>query len=513
MTAFYTDRLSARPGEEVTLFGSSSAGPCTLVVTRIGQDRREVLTVADIPVGDHPTPDDADTNGCHWPAAGSFRIGEDWATGYYDLTLTDTAGNEWHHFVCVRPAKGTRGAKALLVLATNTYNAYNYWGGRSAYCDVASLMSGKQPLPEAMQGAIGRLSTRRPFPQMIIAAPDDAPRLVNMRPRGFREQPWAADPTWRLRPIMTPYDGSAGFLNKWEHAFVAWAEQEGIALDYAIDEDLDLEADALDGYASVLLVGHSEYWSGRERDALEAFVDGGGNLAIFSGNTGFWKVRFDDDGATFVCHKWRGFEDDPAAEADASLGTHLWSHRNFQRPEATITGLTFIFGGYHRLGMCAARGQGGYTIYDDKHWALADTDLFYGDIMAGDVPLLGYENDGCRFAFGDDGLPKPVPMLGVPDNLEIIGIAPCAFGEDPDNPYRPIIPPENLEVIARDVFEDDSLADNPVLIRGHAVMASFKRGAGEVFNCGTTEWAHALKAGDPYVMQITRNVLTRFGAA
>jgi hypothetical protein len=44
------------------------------------------------------------------------------------------------------------------------------------------------------------------------------------------------------------------------------------------------------------------------------------------------------------------------------------------------------------------------------------------------------------------------------------------------------------------------------------VMASFARGKGEVFNGGTTEWAHGLKAGDPFIARITRNVLRRFGA-
>lgn len=48
--------------------------------------------------------------------------------------------------------------------------------------------------------------------------------------------------------------------------------------------------------------------------------------------------------------------------------------------------------------------------------------------------------------------------------------------------------------------------------RGHAVMASFKKGKGEVFNGGTTEWVHGLKAGDKSVETITLNVLKRFGA-
>ena len=58
-------------------------------------------------------------------------------------------------------------------------------------------------------------------------------------------------------------------------------------------------------------------------------------------------------------------------------------------------------------------------------------------------------------------------------------------------------------------------ADDPEtidrLMRGHSVLASFKRGEGEVFNSGTTEWVHGLGAKDPFVEQITHNVLERFG--
>ncbi len=77
---------------------------------------------------------------------------------------------------------------------------------------------------------------------------------------------------------------------------------------------------------------------------------------------------------------------------------------------------------------------------------------------------------------------------------------------------RPLIPPENLDIVARDVFGTPGEATEQRLLRGHAVMALFRRGKGEVFNGGTTEWAHALKARDPFVQQITRNVLRRFGA-
>src|SRR5262249_42892662 len=158
---------------------------------------------------------------CNWPVALEIKVGTDWASGYYDIVLQDSSGGTAHHFVVVRA--GAVKAKAVLVLSTNTYHAYNWWGGANAYCDVTSLMTARMPLAQAMEGAIGVLSTQRPFAPLLVAAPDDVPRLVNARKRGFEEQPWASDTEWARKHRVSPYDRSAGFLNKWEHVFVRWA--------------------------------------------------------------------------------------------------------------------------------------------------------------------------------------------------------------------------------------------------------------------------------------------------
>lgn len=508
MPSCYTNVLSCRPGERIALHASSEHGACTLEIARIGKAREVVFRQQGLEVGDHTVPARPDRDGCDWPVACEIETRDSWRSGYYDIALTDLHGQTAHHFFCLKPAHATRRSKIAFVLATNTYQAYNWWGGASAYADVTRLMSRELTLSEAMANATGILSNQRPFVPLMIASPPDAPRLVNLRKREFREKPWAGDVEWSRRMRPSPYELAAGFINKWEHIFSAWAEDEGISLDYFTDYDLDVEADILDAYGALVIVGHSEYWSAREREQIERFVDRGGNLAIFSGNTCFWKVRWDNRGRTLICHKWKGFDAEPTAGTDA---THLWSHPEFDNPEAKITGLSFLFGGYHRLGLCAGRGVGGYAVYNERHWALDSTDLFYGDTIGAEIPLLGYENDGCRFEFGDDGLPKPVAHLGVPENLEIIALATCAFGEAADSGYRPLIPPEKLDVCARILFGDESSASQERVLRGHAVMASFRRGRGEVFNAGTTEWAHGLKARDPFVTQITRNVLKRFG--
>ncbi len=509
MIACYTDRLSLFPGERFTLHASSTRPECRLEVARVGRARL-VVHRADVAIGDHPAPPNADRDGCGWPPAVTVTIGDDWRSGYYDIVLSDSQGAECHHFVCVKAPRGGSGARAVLALTTNTLHAYNYWGGASAYAHVEDLMARRATLPEAMARAIGRLSSQRPFPPLLLSAPADMPRLVNLEKRGFEERPWAgADPGWSRAHGQSPYDGSAGFLNKWEHHFVRWAETEGLDLDYVTDYDLDADPGAIADYATLVLVGHSEYWSGPQRLAVDRFVEAGGNLACLSGNTAFWKVRWEDEGNTLVCHKWRGFEQDPVSVATPSEGTHLWSHPAFGWPEAATTGLSFLFGGYHRLGLCAARGAGGYTVYRDRHWALEGCDLYYGDVFGDDVPLLGYENDGCDLTVGPDGLPAPEPRLGVPADLEIIAMAPAAFAESP-SPYRALIPPERLDVVATVAYGSDSLETQARVLRGHAVMASFQKGAGEVFNAGTTEWAHGLAANDPFVTRITRNVFRRF---
>lgn len=508
---FYPDRISVRPGDDVKIHASSSVSPCRLSVTRIGRDETCVATFEDVAIGEHPVPEDADQAGCNWPVALTFKIGTDWATGYYDLTLSGPDGQETHHFLCVRPAKTQQGT-AVLILATNTYMAYNYWGGSNAYANVQKFMAGEVTDAASRDGAIGRLSRMRPLTQTMFAPPPGAPRLVNKTRRGLGEMPIPGDMQWMMEHRPSPYDGSAGFLQKWEHVFVRWAEEAGYAFDYMTDMDFETEPDCLQGYDTVLVVGHSEYWSGPQRFALEDHVQAGAKLAIFSGNTCYWKVRWEDEGQTMVAHKLRGETEDPLWEdpdhhQDA---THVWSHESFNAPEASLLGLSFMYGGYHRLCMCVARGSGGYTVYNDQHWALENSDLYYGDQIGSDLPLLGYENDGCPIRF-EDGLPKADGGVGVPQDLDIIAIAPTTLAENPRNPFPPMIPPEDTEVLARIAYGKSDQAAQARLLRGHAVMASFTKGKGEVFNAGTTEWVHGLDGDDPFVSVITENVLRRFG--
>lgn len=510
---FYTDRESASAGDVVTIHASAHQSPCRLEVTRVGREREPVVSFDGIAIDHHPVPAHVETFGCGWPAAFRFTIGDDWPQGYYDLRLVQDDGEASHHYCVIVRHKDQPKANAVLILNTNTYHAYNYWGGANSYAHVEKLMAGEVDAPGSEALALGRLSRLRPFAQNLLLVRDGQERLINPQPRGFKTLAVPGDPAWFAANRPSPYDGSAGFVGKWEHAFVAWAEAQGIVIDYLTDHDLEAGAGILDGYKAAILVGHSEYWSGKGRDAVDSLQESGGNLVCLSGNTAYWKVRWEDEGQTMVVHKWRGETDDPlwADPATRKEATHLWSHPELARPEADMTGLSFLYGGYHRLGRCVGRGSAAFTIHDDRHWALEGCDLFYGDTIGGEVPLIGYENDGCPIRIDERGLPAPDGGVGVPQELAIIATAPATLYEDPDAGYPVMIPPGDAATLARMAYGADTPAIRARLTHGHAVMATFARRNGEVFNAGTTEWAHGLAAGNIHVERITRNVLARFG--
>jgi hypothetical protein len=71
-------------------------------------------------------------------------VGADWKSGYYEVTFRAAdAGGKWTHrgartasssaWFIVRQAKPGSTSKILLQLCSNTYNAYNNWGGFSVY--------------------------------------------------------------------------------------------------------------------------------------------------------------------------------------------------------------------------------------------------------------------------------------------------------------------------------------------------------------------------------------------
>ena len=455
----YPDRLSYEAGDDIQLSVSTTAARYSVEIARVGATRAVVWSTDGVAGKKHDTPANASTHGCDWPTAIKIRVPADWRSGYYSVTLRsrDRATNplQGEAFFVVRSDRPGTSSRILLQLATNTYNAYNNWGGPCLY--------EHGPLP--LQG--DRVSFQRPMA------------------RGFLTKPAGKLSTW------APY---AGWHN-WERTFIQWAEKSGYQLDYAVNADLHQRPDLLKNYRLILSVGHDEYWSAPMRDHLEAFIAGGGNVAFFSGNVCYWQVRLEDHGQSMVGYKFN-FEEDPQFKKNNyQLLSTLWSNRLIGRPENQLTGVSFNYGGYHRFGS-VPRGAGGYMIHRPDHWIFEGTDLQWGDLLGAQHNIVGYECDGCEFTL-KDGLPVPTHRDGTPESFEIVASAPARLWDS------------ELEFASQSLFGDTLHQDR--FTHGRATMGLYTRG-GTVFTSGCTEWSRGLAAPDPLVARITRNVLDRLSA-
>ena len=489
-------------GGRVALHCSSAgARPVGIEVTRVGAERTPVHAEHAVPCGDHPTPLDASSSGCGWPATTTIDVGPTWTSGFYEVALTievDGRTRRSHAFFVVRPTPGASTARALLALATNTWHAYNDFGGRNLYNGGTTA------------------SLQRPLSPGYLHKPDGPGRRVTvLHPPDHR---MATHVGYLTLNHLSPWAGSAGWPD-WEAPFLAWAEGEGYAIDVVTNADLEDHPDLLvtgdHGYDLFLSVGHDEYWSGPMRDAVEGFIAAGGNAAFLSGNTAFWQVRLEDPtpegpAASMVGYKAQ-LKSDPVYDTDR-VGelTSIWSDHLIDRPENHMTGVSFARGGYHRIGRVVANGAGGYTVHRPDHWLFDGTDVGYGDLLGAEATVVGYECDGCAFTYVD-GLPVPTGEDGTPEGFEILGTAPAAHFTR-ETATRPPAPgePSELEFIAARLFgsRDPALAGR--IAHGHAVLGTYTSPAGgTVVTSGSTDWAHGLAGRDPRIEQITRNLLDR----
>ncbi len=433
----YTDQLSYVTGDEVK-FHLSAAGPCELEITRIGAVPKVVLRRSDFLTRIHEVPPDASSHGCRWPVATSVKVADEWPSGYYECRLRTQppglAAATSTLFFVVRPKNPGTQSKILLQLSTNTYNAYTNWGGYSLYA-----YNGRHKV----QG-----------------------RRVSFD-----------------RPITSQF-------HQWEGPFVRWAEANGYTLDYAVNSDLEYRPKLVHNYKLILSVGHDEYWSTPMRDHLETFIENGGNVAFFSGNTCCWQVRSEAEGRALACWK-QSFGDDPVYRSgDYARLTSLWSHYLVQRPENTLTGVGFLWGGYHRSHGQYMDGPGAYTVHRPDHWLFAGTNVNRGDSFGAKLPgykIVGYECDGCELIW-KDGLPYPTHKDGTPDTFEVLATAPAKWHPDDCEWYEK--------------WEKGRI--------GNAVIGTYTRG-GTVVTVGSTDWAHGLRGKDPVVTQVTKNVLDKLG--
>jgi hypothetical protein len=412
----YTSSTSVPPGGTLDLhLSTDTPGPVRLSVTRYGSDSPAPLYLQ-LSLEGHAVPPPEQRpweRGFGWPRSPTpLTIPTDWPSGLYMLRGPD--GKNITSFV-VRASPPGATSRILLQVCYNTVHAYNNAGGKSLY-DYNSYFEGRR-----------------------------ADKVSFLRPNGIPEP-------------------------QYELAFIDWLRREGFTVEYCSSVDLHTGAVPLSAYHLLLVVGHSEYWSKEMRDHVDTFVSNGGNLAVFSGNTCYRQVRFEQDNQVMVFYKQP--QNDPLTNVDNSRVTVAFSHPPVSRPPNQTIG----------LGMDSAGGawvppsdlDATFTVYTPGHWAFQGIS---GTTLGGPgIGLVGYETDAAA-------------------TVESAGF-PCATGEDGT--------PRTFTILAAADLRERWFAKGKP---GRATLGLFVRN-GTVFNVGTTGWASAALRNTP-VSRVTSNVIER----
>lgn len=305
----------------------------------------------------------------NWDVSASWQIPEDAVSGIYiaKLVREDGTPGASHIPFIVRDDAST--SDIVFQTSDTTWQAYNAWGGASLYfgevpVDPADMIGYMPPNCSCGLNSIGRataVSYNRPF-------------ITNTSPIG----------------------GTHDFIFGVEHSAVRWLEQNGYDVSYISGVDTTRSGSLLLNHDAFLSVGHDEYWSAEQRTNVEAARDSGVNLAFWSGNEVYWKVRWetsiDGNGTpyrTMVCYKetWGGTPD------PSEIGTGTWRDPRFadpgQEPENSLTGTMFTVDSY-RLDTITIP----YEMSQFRFWRNTDiAQLEPGETWSLVKNLLGYEWD------------------------------------------------------------------------------------------------------------------------
>ena len=130
--------------------------------------------------------------------------------------------------------------------------------------------------------------------------------------------------------------------------------------------------------------------------------------------------------------------------------------------------------------------------------------------MAGASRIFGYEVDGLPYEIRG-GLPYPAHPAEAPEGIEILALGLSATIEEGPTilPGRSFLGTEDGEYVASVLLGRSDADAIERTKRGCGMIVNFRKGAGEVFHAGSSDWIIGLTRADAMVEQVTRNVLNR----
>lgn len=360
----YTDKNTYYPGDVVQIRLNSSvdtkvAGSIYPSAVTTGWQLVSCYDSSVIAVGSvtvQPSviaPADQDQN---WPLTMTLQLSSTIKPGVYKFLCDNSSWGTAFYF-CIRNIPASR-AEMVVVIPTNTFQAYTYYGGKSLYAYNSS-------------------------------------NGVNSNKVSFN------------RPMTFVYYNSAttGMID-----LINWL-MNNYSCDVVTDRELHLDSSLLLPYKCMITVDHSEYWSRQMRNNVQAYLQVGGNIAVLSGNNMWWCVRDEDQGTSMFCSRTSDGSNDPNPDKTITWYLKGWSTK-------AQLGCGFEHGAASTDTPNPLKPVPA-TVYGAGHWIFDCTNVSNGDQIGVQENVAVYEVDGVELDVVNGSL-RVKPNSGTDPSFTIL---------------------------------------------------------------------------------------------
>ncbi|NLI93527.1 MAG: hypothetical protein GX434_15475 [Peptococcaceae bacterium] len=318
----YSDKISYYNGDKVELKVHCRQPSYSIEVSRYGKEQVVVMQEKNLPGIRQDFYPNASEAGAKWKTTYSFTIPDNWDNGMYAAKLSDNKGNISYITFIVNGKQGELKGDIAVLASTNTWQAYNDWGGVSFYNNAS------EDSDEGKSFGSGIVSMQRPNHY--------------------------ADPTL----------GSSHLAGAELHV-LSWMEANGYPYKLISDSDFHKDSHILDPFKILIINTHNEYWTENMYNSLEKFLNRGGSVLYLSGNGLFWKAVLNDNDQIEVRKDFKNHI------LDGTQGGY-WA-KELQRPESAVLGVRFQNSDFSI--------PSPYKVLKADHWIYQGTGLKNGDLI------------------------------------------------------------------------------------------------------------------------------------
>ncbi|MET7243341.1 DUF4082 domain-containing protein [Methylobacterium sp. EM32] len=456
---FATD-ISTNIGKTVNFKINTNSNNYRIDIYRLGYygglGARKIDTIQHTGVQNQPNPlRDAATgmvDAGNWSISASWNVPTDAVSGVYIAKLTRQDGVAGENEIPFIVRDDSSHSDIIFQTADQTWQAYNPWGGANFY-------GGNGPATGQGAGRAYAVSYNRPITTRggtLAAGPQD-------------------------------------YIYGAEFPAIMWLEQNGYDVSYMSGVDADRYGSLLKNHKMYLDVGHDEYWSGAQRDNVEAARDAGVNLAFWSGNEVYWRTRFANS-----------MSSDATPYRTLVSYKETWSTNQNLDPTNQWTG-TFR----------DPRGPAGTVGNNDPENALTGT-IFQVDSYRLDTIMVPYDDANQRF-WRNTSIANLQPGQTATLNKNYLGYE---WDEAPDNASAPagLVRLSSTTLDAPTYLQDYGNTTGQGTATHSLTLYRAPSGA-LVFGAGTVYWSWGLSANhdneatptDPRIQQAMVNLLADMG--